>query len=294
MTIVISKDIRSNYDGYSFIINLINQYSQLQNTIITFDFKDIKFLEANLCAVIGVFFEILEKNGNKIVVENFTTNVSTILRKNGFLEPFGFDKLIDNYDTSLKYKKFTSTDDKGFNEYIQNELLSKRDFPSHSPRLGKEILKNIFEIYENARTHGECDLIHTCGQFFPKSPNKPLHFTIVDKGINIKHNVSSFLKVDMEAADTIEWAMKKGNTTKTGDTSGGLGLAVIFDFITLNKGKIQVISSNGFYEYYNGIVNKNTLNSVFEGTIINISFNLNDINHYRLTVEVEDDFENIF
>jgi hypothetical protein len=294
MIIEIPNNIKSDFDGYDFIISIIKNYGSYKNINIIFDFRKTNFLEANLCAILGTVFEILENNRNTIKITNLTGSVETILRKNGFLVRFGYDKLIDRYDTSLTYKKFTSNDDKSFNDYIQTELLKKQDFPSHSPRLGKEITKNIFEMYENARTHGKCDFIHTCGQFFPKAADKPLHFTIVDKGINIKHNVSHFLKEDLPAADAIEWAMKKGNTTKTGDTSGGLGLAVIFEFITLNKGKIQVISSNGFYEYYNGIVTKNILNSVFDGTIINIRFNLNDANHYRLTIETEDDFENIF
>jgi len=294
MVIEIPSNVKGDFDGYDFIINIINKYGLIKNTKIIFDFHKTTFLEANLCAILGSVIEILENNGNITSVINLTESVEKILQKNGFLVHFGYEKLSDHYGTSLTYRKFTSKDDSSFNNYIQKELLNKKDFPSHSARLGKEITKNIFEMYENARTHGKCDYIHTCGQFYPKSPDKPLFFTIVDKGINIKHNVSKFLKRDLYAADAIEWAMVKGNTTKTGNTSGGLGLAVIFEFITLNKGKIQVVSSDGFYEYYNGTVSKKTLNSIFDGTIINIRFNLNDVNHYRLTIEAIDDFENIF
>jgi hypothetical protein len=294
MIIEIPSNIRGDFEGYDFVISIINKCSTLITTPIVFDFKKTTFLEANLCAILGSIFEILENNKNQISVINLTTEVEKILRKNSFLMPFGYDLLPDHYGTCLTYRKFTPNDDKSFNNYIQDELLNKKDFPSHSPRLGKEITKNIFEMYENARTHGKCDFIHTCGQFFPKSPEKPLFFTIVDKGINIRHNVSAYLNKNIRGADAIEWAMIKGNTTKTGDTSGGLGLSVIFEFITLNKGKIQVISSDGFYEYHNGIVSKKTLNWTFEGTIINIRFNLNDNNHYRLVVEDKDDFENIF
>ena len=109
----------------------------------------------------------------------------------------------------------------------------------------------------------------------------------------MKQNVSAFKNQDVNSADAIEWAMLKGNTTKTGDTSGGLGLAVIFEFIKLNRGKIQVISSDGFYEYKNGNITKHKLGSIFEGTIVNLKFNLNDPNHYSLSNE-DNLFENIF
>lgn len=293
MRIIIPNDIKSEFNGYNYIIAWFNKYKYTENTEITFDFGLVTFFEANLCAVIGTVFEMLESRNNKISIQNIKPQVETILRKNEFLLPFGFDKIIDLYDTSLKYRKFTPNDDAGFNEYIKSELLKKPKFPSHSEKLGKKITRNIFEIYENARTHGKCDFIHTCGQFYPKKPDKPLHFTIVDKGVNIKENVSLYLQKDLDASEAIVWAMQKGNTTKTGSTSGGLGLAVIFEFVKLNRGKIQVISSDGFYEFKNDIVVTKKLSAAFEGTIINLKFNLNDSNHYILSDE-EQYFENIF
>ena len=293
MRIDIPNDIKSEYEGYNLIVTWLNTYKHLSGSEIIFDFTKVTFLEANLSALIGTIFEILESNGNKVSLINMNNGIETILRKNAFLVPFGFDKINDRHDTVVTYMKFMPNNNTGFQTYLNKELLSKPQFPKHSEKLGKEIIRNIFEIYENARTHGKCDYIHTCGQFFPRKPDKPLHFTVVDKGDNIKQNVSNYLRRDIAAEDAIEWAMVKGNTTKTGTTSGGLGLAVIFDFIKLNKGKIQIVSSNGFYEFKNGNVVKRRLNSIFDGTIVNIKFNLNDKNHYLLTEELES-FDNIF
>lgn len=294
MIISFPNNLRSEPDGYDFLLSVVENCNLVRDTEITFDFEKANFLEANLCALIGTIFEILESRNNTISVTKIQPAVETILRKNEFLLRFGFSKIYDQYDTSLTYKKFTPTDDLSFSTYIQTELLKKQDFPVLSLKLGKEITRNIFEIYENARTHGQCDFIHTCGQFFPKDPDKPLQFTIVDKGINIKQNVSNYRGKDVPADEAIAWAMQKGNTTKTGDTSGGLGLAVIFEFIKLNRGKIQVISADGFYEFKNDNIVTKRLNYVFDGTIVNIKFNLNDQSRYMLIEEENDDFENIF
>lgn len=293
MIIKIPNNIKSEFEGYNFIITWVNTFNETVDTKIIFDFQNVTFLEANLCALIGAIFEILESRGNKIELINIKVDIISILSKNGFLIPYGYTQTKDYYNTSLTYKKFTPKDDIGFYDYIQNELLNKPQFPSHSEKLGKEIIRNIFEIYENARTHGKCEYIHTCGQFYPRKTDKPLHFTIVDKGFNIKQNVSNYLKEDIDASEAIEWAMKKGHTTKTGETSGGLGLAVIFEFINLNKGKIQIISSDGFYENNNGTIVKKKMDSIFEGTIVNIKFKFNDSNHYSLANEISD-FQNIF
>lgn len=285
-------DIKSDFDGYNYFVYIIDLVKKIKNEEVVFDFGNVFFFEANLAAVFGVCLEILRLNNSKFKIINITNRVETILRKNNFLVDLGYGTIVDNYSTSLKYKRFAPNDDEGFNGYIKDHLLSKTDFPMLSQPLYKEILRNIFEIYENARTHGKCEYIHTCGQFFPRKPNKPLHFTVVDKGINIKENVSNFLKYTINGSDAIEWAMIKGNTTKV-DASGGLGLAVIFEFIKLNRGKIQIVSADGYYEYKNDIVTKEDLNTYFDGTIVTLIFNLNDKNYYSLISEKKD-LENFF
>jgi hypothetical protein len=41
--------------------------------------------------------------------------------------------------------------------------------------------------------------------------------------------------------------MKDGHSTKQG-ISGGIGLAILKEFVILNKSKIQIISDDGFYQ----------------------------------------------
>lgn len=289
MKIKIPNKITSELYGYNQIVRFINSASEIKNTTIELDFALVSFLEANLCAVLGVCFEILETNGNEVKLINLQPKVERIMRKNSFLLKYGYEALDDFYQTTISYQKFTPNNDEGFNAYILEKLLSLPDFPQHSPKLRKEILRNIFEIFENARTHGSCEYIHTCGQFFPQKSDKPLHFTIVDKGINIQQNVSKFFNKEIKADEAIKWAIQKGNTTKIGDTSGGLGLNVIFEFIKLNNGKIQVISADGFYEFNKGKEQTSLMSNTFNGTIVNLRFNLTDSKKYSLKGEEFDD-----
>lgn len=297
MIIKFEDDIKTDFEGYQKLIDLIPRISKSIEKEIILDFSNVFFFEANLCAILATIIEILEKNGKIVKLVNFNNRVETILRKNEFLISYGYGKIFDNYQTSIKYKKFNPADkkdDNNFEDYIKEELLSKNDFPSHSKLLGKHITLRIFELYENARTHGSCDFIHACGQYFPKRMEKPLNVTIVDTGKNFQENVSEFLNETISAVDAIEWAMKKGNTTKTGDISGGLGLDLIFQFIQHNKGKIQIISSDGFWEWHRGKSTKMILNNTFNGTIANLRFNLNDNSHYKLVEETDDDWDNLF
>jgi len=56
----------------------------------------------------------------------------------------------------------------------------------------------------------------------------------------------------------------------------------------LNKGKIQIISSNGYWELREGKVTKEDLNFSFSGTIANLEFDLTENKMYLLQDEVID------
>ena len=295
MEILLPYNIKSNFEGYDYLSSLYKDLIDKKSETIVFDFKEVRFIEANLCAFLGSIFEALEQNNNKLEVINMDSGISNILRKNNFLIPYGYSPLSDKYDTTLLYKKFTPKEDKEFYKYINEQLLQKPNFPSHSELLGKKITESIFELYVNAITHGHCSFIHVCGQFFPRKHNKPLYFTIVDKGITIKENVIKYLQNnEMTSAETIEWAMKSGNTTKMSNIPGGLGLGIIFEFIQKNNGKIHIVSSDGYYEYSNSLIIKEKLKNSFEGTMVNLSFNLSDNKHYSLIEEEKPLFDNIF
>ena len=99
------------------------------------------------------------------------------------------------------------------------------------------------------------------------------------------------MQKDLEGYRAIEWAMGYGNTTKTGNISGGLGLDLINGFIKLNNGKIQVVSSDGYWELRRCITDMKLFSKPL-GTVVNLEFNLDDTNMYKLKEEVS--LENIF
>ena len=283
------KKITSEVSGYETLIHFYEKMSTIHNSIIEIDFRYNTWFEANLCAIFGAMIEELENRGNEINLVNIK-NPFDILSRNGFLKKFGINKPLETYNTELDYKTFSHKEGQSFSIYIDEEILKKDGFPKLSKLLSKKINESIFELYENARTHGLCKNIHTCGQYFPSK--KKLDITIVDMGQTIKNNVNNYKKSNWSGSDCIVWATQDKNTTKTGTISGGLGLAIIFDFIKLNNGKIQIISSDGYWELRTGTVLKRDLNFTFQGTIANLEFNLADTNEYILKEEI--DLDKIF
>lgn len=110
---------------------------------------------------------------------------------------------------------------------------------------------------------------------------------MADLGSTIRKNVRTFLKdKNISGSQTIKWAVEEGNTTKTGNHPGGLGLSLIREFLKLNEGKIQIVSSNGYWQEKKGIMFAADFENAFVGTIVNLEFNLDDKKSYALKTEL--------
>jgi hypothetical protein len=285
MEFLIQPKIMSDFEGYRSLINLNNEIQQCSDEVIILNFKNNSWFEANLFSILGAFRAMVEEQNKILKLINLNPALQNIIQRNKFSDEYSEESSPDSKHTIVSFKKYTPFQDIEFMEYILTELLSKPDFPRHSKRLGKKINESIFELFENARTHGVCKHIFTCGQYYP-GKKKRLDMTIVDMGKTIKANVNEYLKKNLSGSEAIIWAMQYGHTTKTGVVSGGLGLDIIFEFIKLNKGKIQIVSSDGYWEFKGDEIETRLFENFFPGTIANIEFNLDDKDSYLLTEEI--------
>lgn len=277
--------IKSNFEGYPPLLDLYHFSKKMIFDELVLDFSDTSWFDANLLAVLGSILNRAQSDLNDVRLVNLQPQVEKIFSKNHFLSNFGGEKIEDYYGTTIKYKRFKSSEEKLFKVYLDNELLSRSVLPRMSNALRKKINESIFEIFNNAVIHGGTTDIFSCGQFYPA--NKRLDFTIVDLGKTIKVNVESFLGKKLSAEDAIQWAIQEGHTTKKGDTPGGLGLSLIRKFLELNKGKIQILSADGYWYQRGENSHYQLFNKVFDGTIVNLEFNIDDNNEYCLKDEIK-------
>ncbi len=283
MQLSLPKGIQSNFKGYNELIYLFNKASESKDNDIVLSFNKIEWFEGNLSAVLGAILDNLNKS---IILTNIPNNIQKIFKKNRFSEFFDVDSRPDKYQTTIEYNKFCVNEIDKFIIYIRTELFSKGILPKMSEQLERKIQENIFEIFNNAREHGKSKEIYSCGQYFPKYSR--LDFTIVDLGVTIKKNVNDTINKHFSGIDAIEWAVKEGNTTKKGSIPGGLGFSLICEFLKINNGKIQIISSNGFWEQKGQNIERKILDNSYPGTIVNLEFNIMDSNIYYLKSEVKD------
>lgn len=250
-----------------------------------------QWFDANMAAPLGAVFDLLQSdNLNNIIFEHLDSRIQTILQKNGFLSHFGYSNLVDTYGSTISYQKMKPDDGRYFREYVSTEFLNRSELPAMSKGLHKKMMEIMLELFNNAQIHSETEHIYTCGQFFRN--RHTIAFCIVDTGIGFKQRfINRFKKDDVNSVDVIRWAIGDKNTTKQ-NVSGGLGLAILSEFIKRNKGKLQIISYDGFYETNGTGETVETFDKCFPGTIVNVEFRTDDPCNYSLVSESNK--ENLF
>jgi hypothetical protein len=244
------------------------------------------FFAANMSAALGAVLDTFTGNLNDIHFDCIDPKIEQILLKNDFLTYYGKKRAVDFYKTTIKFQKLKPTDGKFFKSYVINELILGHgsDLPQMTPGVKAKIVEAIYEIFVNAQIHSETSYIYTCGQFFPNK-NK-IEFTIVDTGIGFREKIYRRFGSQLTSTQAISWAVKDRMTTKEG-VSGGIGLAILREFVRMNRGKMQIVSHDGFYQYDGGHEVVRTFIGEFPGTIVNLQFRTNDTSSYLLPGEID-------
>lgn len=277
--------VRSDCAGFNSIAHIAEQSHGAFSDSVEVDFSSCDFFEANMAAPLYVVVARLRDELNDVSLINLKPALDTILRKNHFLARFQKTVLIDANQTTVPFKIFKLQAGEQFFEYLESCMYGK-GIPAMSAALTKRFQQSLFEIFQNAAIHSKSESgIFTCGQFFPQMHR--LDFTIADAGVGIRDNVRQYTgNVKMNSCAAIKWALTEGNTTKTGNQPGGLGLKLLKDFIRINKGKLQIVSRFGCYEFSASGGSCRKLDHDFPGTCVNIEINTQDKNSYYLKSEL--------
>ena len=268
-------NINNTFESYQKLIDFHIEHKNKDFDTIHIELR--QWFSANMCATLGGILDIFSDNINTIIFDYINPDIERILLKNDFLSYFGHSRIIDNHHTTIRFLKLKLTDGKYFNNYIVDELIGRAELPQMSDLVKVKIAEAIYEIFVNAQIHSESKYIYTCGQFFPRE-NK-IEFTIVDTGIGFKSRVNSRFNSNLSSVQAIKWATKDKHTTKIGVT-GGIGLALLKEFIEKNRGKFQIISDDGFYQFDNQGEQMQLFKGAFPGTIVNLQFRTDDNSSY--------------
>jgi len=278
-------DIRSSYEGFSELSQLAHQLESCFLDEADIDMSHVSWFDANMCAPFGAILYRTSQALNTVSIANIRSKIQTILCKNGFLANYGYPIMPDTYRTTIPYKRFQNQDGRYSASYVNMHLRGK-GMPQMTRGLRKKLLESILEIFSNAVTHSRTELgIFSCGQYFPKKDR--LDFSIADLGMGIRQNILVRRNIDLPAEQAIQWAISERNTTKTGRVPGGSGLKILREFISMNVGRMQIISDRGYWEFRERKEVLKRMVDPFPGTVVNLEFNTADTDSYCLDSKID-------
>jgi len=282
LTIKLPHRIGSTQQGFASLANVYQQVKPCQFETIQLDFQNTTWFDANMLAMLGAIMESAWINEFDIV--NLGPAQEKIFKKTRY-SYFGGESLPNSYKTTVEYRKSKVSEIGSFEKYLEKKLLAHPEMPNMSALLRKKIKESILEIFNNAKMHGNCEFVFSCGQYYPRKGR--LDFTIVDIGNTIRKNVRQYSGRKVSSKRAIEWAVSESTTTRKGDIPGGLGFTLIRDFLRKNEGKIQIASAKGYWYEKKGTSHSKDLNDFFGGTAVNLEFNVNDQCSYYLSSETD-------
>jgi hypothetical protein len=205
------------------------------------------------------------------------------LQQSGFTRIFGGPSAASVGHTVPYREDLSQQNGDAIAKYLLQSWLG-RGWMNISDLLTAAIVGRVWEIYANAFEHGHSAVgVITCGHHYPNY--KELSLTVVDFGDGIPANVRNFLKKPISAADALRWAFARGNTTKRGGTSRGLGLDLLKEFVKLNDGRLEFYSHDG-----RALITRDSdefadVPVSFRGTMATITFRCDDL-RYQFASEV--------
>lgn len=273
---------RTNQQGFESIARLYEEAKDLSFDTVELNFSSCSWFDANMAAPLGGILTLLSDEFNGIEIRGVPSDIESVLCKNEFLSHYGYAKRLDSYGTVVPYRRFDLSDERIFAAYI-TKFSAGKGIPTMTPLLKKKFNESIGELFANAMMHSTSQRgVFCCGQYFPQK--KRFDMCIADTGSGFVGAIYNAFQLKVDSIKAMKFCLKEGNTTKKNEP-GGLGLKLLKQFITLNKGRIVIVSNQGYYEYSDKGEQLQALSCTFPGTCVNLEVNTADLASYRLCSE---------
>jgi len=282
--------LNDDRSDFCFLFELFDLVKLSPTTYHELDFTYCKFLRPNAVAFLGGLIRYCHNLGKTINIlwATLSESISASLTLNGFGATFGFGSKRADPGHAIPYREdLVENPDEIINYLIDNWI--GKGWVQVSPKLCNKIAGKMWEIYANSFEHSQTPIgVFTCGQHFRY--HNQLVLSVIDFGIGIPANVKQFLNSDPRAealpADAcLRWAFESGNTTTVG-VPRGLGLSLLQEFVSVNKGTLELYSSDGYVKMSSdGQVFQNNTHC-FDGTVLHITL-VCDEKYYLFSDELE-------
>jgi hypothetical protein len=224
--------------------------------------------DSNFAAALAVVLARVQDRGKEFTFGVVPRIVEDLFVKNWFFHGIGLAaKPEESHTTRIPFRSFKTSEINEFLDYMEQTLEGK-GLPPLDSTFCLQLLQCLGEIFVNTETHSDSALgVFVCGQHYPAQQR--LVLTVADAGVTIPERIASRKGKHFSPVDALEWAMKKGNTTKI-DTPGGIGLKLVRDFAREQHGEVWIASGGAFWEMQSGEEAISELDDPFPGTVVTL------------------------
>lgn len=275
MNIYFPKSLKSDKKGIEFISYVWGKCKKIYSYKIFWNLRFTSNIETNLLSVLGIIIDKLMKKGNKIFIE---------LRDNkGILRTIS-SNIIEELFMKYSEFKFKALQYKYINFSIVNNEIDKylnEDLKELRLKEFEKVKIILSELIANIKMHASSKQGSISA--FIDIKKDELVVSVCNIGKTIKQNIEEKVNYNFDNdLDAILWALRKTNTTRNKDESGGLGLFYLRKYLYEINGRVCIVSGKGMAElnkwFYNeknvneiDISDSLIINSFFPGTLITIS-----------------------
>jgi signal transduction histidine kinase len=168
----------------------------------------------------------------------------------------------------LPFEHFETVEIDRFFDYL-DQYLEGKGLPPADSTFTQQLQQILGEVFVNAETHSESALgVFVCGQHYPAEQR--LCLTIADGGITVPVRVAKRFGKHLNPVHALQWAMKKGHTTKE-QTPGGVGLKLVRDFVHEHHGAVWIATGQAFWSLAAGEESFSSLPDPFPGTVVHLT-----------------------
>lgn len=279
MIINFPKSIATTKSGIEFLCFIWGMTKKMRDSIITWDLKYTKKLETNLLSFLGLILNRNYNHNNKIRII-IRDSSGKIFEYNDCIIERLFQKysVLEYNAVQYRYLNLNDANSDDNKSFLNNELMDL------NLEYNKEIKVLLSEFIANIDMHTDLKECAIAGYVDIKTMQ--IKFSICNMGRTIKQNIKEKNKYNFEAdVQAIIWALKKTNTTRKKEESGGLGLYLLRKYLNNANGSGQVVSGKGLVKLEQGFYDRDNINNItlgdnqeivmrsfFPGTIITINF----------------------
>lgn len=289
MEIIFPKKLTSSKRGIEFISYLWGMCKAIRNSIIVWDLTGTKLIHTNILSAIGLILKRVSRHNEVVLKLKNENNQEVKINKNIISRIF--HKYSFDHRDGLRYVYFNfenNEDSKAVEELLINKFrkLNLKGYNELKIILS-EMTANIY-MHANPSEGTICSYINL--------REDKLYISICNFGKTIKQNICEQSNYDFDDdKKAILWALRKLNTTRKGNTSGGLGLYLLRKTISNLDGEIEIMSGKSMIRLKENMYDENNVNnfsykseemrSFFTGVIITMKID-NIIEENALTNDI--------